>query len=108
MSHDPRTCDDCRSESDATCETCRYHSTEGHEVWDHEANNGEGDYVTSRQRRCLRILHGNGDDRRVRDWPAMVCDGSGYAATLYTLASFGCSLHEGRAAISDRLGREPK
>ena len=43
----------------------------------------------------VRIIHGNkGRVEGSADEPAMVLDGSGYQATLRTLPTFGCSLHE--------------
>jgi hypothetical protein len=46
---------------------------------------------------CVRIIHGNGDAQRessTQTEPALVVDGSGYAARLIVLPTFGCVLHE--------------
>lgn len=49
---------------------------------------------------CVRIVHGNGYREDTPPWPAVkqapavVIDGSGYAARLLVLPSFGCTLHE--------------
>ena len=56
----------------------------------------EDGYFPTGHRKCFRIIHGNGS-RPVRGGSgelAMVYDGSGYAATLYTKADFGCALFE--------------
>lgn len=48
---------------------------------------------------CARIIHGNsGDDpmSKVAKELAVVTDGSGYAARLRVLSSFGCVLHEAK------------
>lgn len=47
---------------------------------------------------CARIIHGNagGLGPTVLQEPAVVTDGSGYAARLRVLPSFGCVLHEER------------
>lgn len=78
-----------------TCATCRFlgaeaplsHSPAGFMVPD----------VESEHRRCVRIIHGNADGNpstSVLEEPAVVTDGSGYAASLRVLPSFGCTLHE--------------
>lgn len=53
--------------------------------------------------RCVRIIHGNRGgahvdhaDGGVSAEPAVVTDGSGYAASLRVLPTFGCVLHEDR------------
>jgi hypothetical protein len=70
------------------CKTCRFMANE------------REDYPMSRNHRtCVRIIHGNDcrreDDSAERE-PAAVLDGSGYAARLVVLPSFGCVLHEPR------------
>lgn len=76
-----------------TCNTCRFwnRNGEGREMWANE----DDDYVVTGHRRCLRVIHGNGSStgREPREL-AMVCDGSGYAASLWSLPTFGCALHE--------------
>jgi len=57
--------------------------------------------VVTEHRTCARIIHGNShakidDDQRVKTEPALVTDGSGYAARLVVLPTFGCVLHEER------------
>lgn len=54
----------------------------------------------SEHRRCVRIIHGNRNMRpsnEVFAEPAVVTDGSGYAASLCVLPTFGCVLHEEKA-----------
>jgi hypothetical protein len=51
--------------------------------------------VKSAHRKCLRIIHGNkydADEETAAKEPALMTDGSGYAATFWTLPEFGCSL----------------
>jgi len=47
---------------------------------------------------CTRIVHGNNwkstHEAATATEPAAVVDGSGYAARLVVLPSFGCVLHE--------------
>ena len=81
------------------CATCRFMGAEsGVSVWDPTANDGEGEMVDTMHHPCARIIHGNGspDERgpNIKDEPAMVTDGSGYAARLRVLPTFGCVLHE--------------
>jgi hypothetical protein len=90
----------------STCRTCKFLAPEptAEEIADGRASWVEYDddcepQRKSEHRRCLRIIHGN------RDWsntsattkrePAIVTDGSGYAAALRVLPDvFGCSLWE--------------
>lgn len=79
-----------------TCSTCRFRAApRGLSAW-----SDDGDYLGETEHStCTRILHGNGGDvkaPRVFSEPALVTDGSGYAARLVVLPSFGCSLHEDR------------
>jgi len=63
----------------------------------YEDNGAE--FITG-HRSCVRIIHGNGDAKYDRGFaglapePALVTDGSGYAARLIVLPTFGCTLHE--------------
>jgi hypothetical protein len=53
--------------------------------------------VERQLRTCTRIIHGNAetnDYEGTPEQPAMVVDGSGYAARLMVLPTFGCVLHE--------------
>lgn len=75
----------------STCAECRFWGTQKREFW----REGADDYVQLPQRNCLKIIHGNGSPASAAETtPAYVADGSGYAATLFTLATFGCSLFE--------------
>lgn len=67
-----------------TCSTCRFWMTKAaHYYIPGEAQDADDDRP---QRMCARIIHGNGRERPGKlAEPAMVCDGSGYAASLYTL-----------------------
>ncbi len=79
-----------------TCSTCRFFGARGGvEIWDDEYDGG--DLRETDHHACARIIHGNGqqrDYRKVNSEPAIVTDGSGYAARLRVLPSFGCALHE--------------
>lgn len=58
----------------------------------------EPDHETE-HRSCVRIIHGNADsssETQSASEPAVVIDGSGYAARLIVLPTFGCVLHEER------------
>lgn len=85
-----------------TCATCRFFGARmGVEVWDddYDAGNGfgPGDTRETEHHACARIIHGNGggvDFAKVNAEPAIVTDGSGYAARLRVLPTFGCALHE--------------
>lgn len=80
------------------CETCRFMAEPRGR--DFIGDEGQEDRSTE-HRSCVRILHGNGDlqfepyEKSARE-PALVVDGSGYAARLIVLPSFGCTLHEPR------------
>ncbi len=72
-----------------TCATCKYFGTERGLV------NRFDDYNETKHHSCLRIIHGNGDDSgNPAHELAVVTDGSGYAARLCVLPTFGCVLHE--------------
>lgn len=63
-----------------------------HEVF-LEENNWDGESLPHRV--CLNIIHGNRDSRssrKMKESPAAVLDGSGYAASFWTKADFGCTL----------------
>lgn len=78
----------------ASCATCRF-MAEPRGI-DYIGDNVEDDR-TSDHRTCVRIIHGNGDAERedgTMAEPALVIDGSGYAARLIVLPTFGCVLHE--------------
>ena len=78
-----------------TCGTCRFF---GHNSGDsYFDDDGRGDEVTLEHNRCARIIHGNANYAALRKSakePAYVSDGSGYAARLNVLPTFGCVLHE--------------
>lgn len=95
--------------STPTCASCRFFGTRaGVEVWDDDFDLGDG-YGPGEMREtdhhyCARIIHGNGHGNRfhtVSTEPAVVTDGSGYAARLRVLASFGCLLHEAATPTPD-------
>lgn len=71
------------SADDKRCETCRFMAAE-RDPW-------------RPQRTCVRVIHGNHyevDDNIAEKELAIVTDGSGYAARLLVLPTFGCVLHE--------------
>lgn len=75
----------------STCEQCRFWNRNGSP---RDEAVGEDDYEPLPHRRCLNIIHGNGSGARMREAPAAVLDGSGYAASLWTAPSFGCNAFE--------------
>ena len=88
------------TKTNATCGTCRFMAAER----DAQIRTGtdmgiEGD-SSDTHHSCVRIVHGNGRPRPDAPRDAMelaaVLDGSGYAARLVVLPSFGCVLHEER------------
>lgn len=81
-----------------TCATCRFFGT--HMPLDYyEDDDVPGGDHESGHHACARIIHGNDC---ASNWtsaaraaePAVVTDGSGYAARLRVLPTFGCVLHE--------------
>lgn len=90
-----------------TCATCRFmagpRADAGLDYWDEDAC----DMVSTEHRSCVRIIHGNATAetrRRAANEPAAVVDGSGYAARLIVLPTFGCVLHEERAEAEEVRG----
>jgi hypothetical protein len=83
-----------------TCSTCRFFGSEhGFDV-----QTDADDYVTTDHHTCVRIIHGNGhvkydEPKRLLSESAAVVDGSGYAARLVVLPTFGCVLHEPKPAL---------
>ncbi len=86
-----------------TCTTCRFMAAErddGLTFWD------EDEERSTKHHSCVRIIHGNGDAKYDKGYdglsvePALVTDGSGYAARLIVLPSFGCVLHEPRTTAA--------
>jgi hypothetical protein len=77
----------------STCGTCRYWNRNGsaHSVWVEE----DEDEVDLPHRKCLFVIHGNNRDddagEKMRTSQAAVLDGSGYTASLWTRADFGCT-----------------
>jgi hypothetical protein len=85
----------------ASCATCRFWTPTpaGRTLWDQEKEED----IELPHHRCLRILHeqpsvadGEGDAPAKPETPAFLNDGSGYTASLNTLPTFGCTLHEAR------------
>lgn len=77
------------------CETCRFfaQAERGVDLYDQD----ECEMLETGHHSCLRILHGNSGDvpfGKAKEEPALVTDGSGYAARLCVLPTFGCVLHE--------------
>lgn len=82
------------------CATCRFMAAERYGLDISGARDSD-------HRTCVRVIFGSGpsypyperDEEYVGDprtEPAAVLDGSGYAARLVVLPSFGCVLHEER------------
>ena len=78
-----------------TCNDCKFWNRKGDP---HIAYVEENDYagVDMPQRKCLNIIHGNSYEgaKEMATAPAAVLDGSGYAASLWTLPTFGCNAFE--------------
>lgn len=97
------------------CHTCRFFAAprDEYEAEDigHSLGAPETDdfsYATTGHGTCVRIIHGNRCEprlhsegraiRRAASELAVVTDGSGYAARLLVLPTFGCVLHEPKEA----------
>lgn len=85
-----------------TCASCRFMAAEREtRMVEREDPNDSNrviyEDVPRQLRTCTRIIHGNRDTwdyEGTEQQPAMVVDGSGYAARLLVLPTFGCVLHE--------------
>ncbi len=77
-------CKWCNWTAPKTCATCRFMAAERDRM---------SDEITVAHRSCVRIIHGNFDSDAEKEI-ATVVDGSGYAARLCVLPTFGCVLHE--------------
>jgi hypothetical protein len=80
-----------------TCASCRFWTptSAGRTLWDSEKEED----IDLPHHRCLRILHEKPVDAEtgaMPETPAFLNDGSGYTASLNTLPTFGCTLHEAR------------
>lgn len=84
------------------CETCRHWDRSGHGPQVIVKLDAYGEDVHEQdegpQRRCLAIIHGNDYAKPAYEHAkptttATVFDGEGFAATLYTLPTFGCTLY---------------
>jgi hypothetical protein len=75
-----------------TCSACRFWNRHGQPRDDM----AEYDAPPLPHRQCFKIIHGNASSQDVplRDAPAFVTDGSGYAAALWTAPTFECSAFE--------------
>ena len=86
-----------------TCATCRFFGSPAPLTWFIYA---EGEDASadedgeSEHHYCARIEHGNGgtsqQTKRLGTDLAVVTDGSGYAARLRVLPTFGCALYEAK------------
>lgn len=78
------------------CATCRFFGSPAgiDGAYDESADSDDG---TTEHHYCARIIHGNSGEHyfsKLAVEPAVVTDGSGYAARLRVLPTFGCTLHE--------------
>jgi hypothetical protein len=80
------------------CKDCRFWNRNGDPF---ERPSREGDDpalrdhyipVPTNKQKCFRVLHANGEEEY--DGLAIVTDGSGYSAILWTEPTFGCALFE--------------
>ena len=79
-----------------TCATCRFMAAPRSAAIYWFDSDSDQD-VESEHASCARIIHGNVDScasRKAAKELAVVTDGSGYAARLCVLPTFGCVLHE--------------
>lgn len=76
------------------CANCRFWSQANTiEGWDSDPVEGDASSVELPHGKCFAIIHGNASGvSNLSKTPAMVCDGSGYAATFWTLPTFSCAL----------------
>lgn len=84
------------------CETCRFWSRAG-EGWrvSHGDETNDWKDIRSQHRLCAQVIHANAGDydrSTIETALAIVTDGSGYAAALRTLPTFGCVLWEAEPA----------
>lgn len=78
------------------CATCRFAAVERDVAYDYDKDPPFDEREIVRHT-CVRIIHGNKDTfcpEPSAAEPAMVVDGSGYAARLLVAPTFGCVLHE--------------
>lgn len=91
--------------SEKRCATCRFFGSPAPlswTIWDENPQNAHFDENyqdgESEHRLCARVQHGNGgsgrEQKALATDLAVVTDGSGYAARLRVLPTFGCVLHE--------------
>lgn len=99
--------------SEARCGTCRFmaETRDGIDFYEYEDETGTEEKTTEHHS-CVRIIHGNGNLKyegfnRIAPEPAIVTDGSGYAARLLVLPTFGCVLHEPSVLRHTEEKREP-
>lgn len=85
--------------ADWFCKTCRFWAVNG---GTRESYDEEGMGTELPHRKCLKVIHGNyyasDTEKATAETPAMVCDGSGYAASFWTLPNFGCTAWEKRGS----------
>jgi len=81
------------------CKDCSFWNRNGEGLNCGEPIEGEYDYDRmyrkTEHRRCLKVLHNShypGSPPRDPTELALVTDGSGYTASLWTLPDFGCAL----------------
>ena len=93
------------------CKDCRFWNINGDEYQNfhyyddnfYNESNAEpypGAPVFTAKKRCLKILHANlkcNGEREHTNHLAVMTDGSGYSASLFTEANFGCAMFETRA-----------
>lgn len=74
------------------CETCRFMAGPREDAFPAYGQS------SNKHRTCVRVIHANGTyDGELgppSKAPAVVLDGSGYAARFAVLSTFGCVLHE--------------
>lgn len=83
----------------ASCSACKFWNRNGEPYSYHGTEEDDPDEIVTDKQKCLRVVHSNSNSRTRSDTrtdPAIVTDGSGYAASFWTEPSFACSSFERR------------
>lgn len=79
------------------CASCRFWNRNG-EPYSYTGNEAQNyEQMPTTKQKCLNVLHANNghyDNVAAHQRPALVTDGSGYAASFWTAPEFGCTSFE--------------
>lgn len=82
----------------STCHDCRFWNRNGETYDNFQYTDSDNDFedVFTEKKRCLKILHANADDNEKKhvNYLAVITDGSGYSASLFTESNFSCAMFE--------------